>query len=156
MGAAAVNGPPGSEVIGRRCVAALLDLVACFVLAAVIGDALGSSVFPRYTARTLPRNPPAGPYIAAAAVLLVSMLAYWGFCEAVWRRTPGKALFSLRVVSNDGGRASQRQVAARTAARLIDVLPGFYLVGFVALIASGQRAQRLGDRIAHTQVIVDR
>lgn len=149
-----LNDDPASEVIGRRVAAGLLDSVMCFVIAALIGTTFGRSFFPHYTVRTLPKHAPIAPSLTTVTVLLVTMLVYWGVCEAIWAQTPGKAVFNLRVVSSEGGLPKRSQIALRTVARLIDVLPMLYIFGFVVLLASGGRGQRLGDRIARTRVTV--
>jgi uncharacterized RDD family membrane protein YckC len=52
----------------------------------------------------------------------------------------------------DGASLTHRQVLVRNAARVIDILPGFYIVGLIAIRASPARPQRLGDRLAETTV----
>ena len=43
-------------------------------------------------------------------------------------------------------------VGLRTVLRVVDGLPFLYLVGFVAMLATGARRQRLGDLAARTLV----
>ena len=45
-------------------------------------------------------------------------------------------------------------VLVRNLLRLIDILPGFYVVGAISILAT-RRAQRLGDLAAGTMVVVD-
>ena len=52
----------------------------------------------------------------------------------------------------DGSRPGAGQIATRTVLRLIDGI-FFYLVGFVAILATGHRRQRLGDLAAKTTVV---
>jgi uncharacterized RDD family membrane protein YckC len=66
-----------------------------------------------------------------------------------------KALFNLRVVDQTGQPASRRQVLIRTGLRVFDVLPMAYLLGFVVVLASGCRGQRIGDLVAHTRAIAE-
>src|SRR3954454_14120155 len=58
-------------------------------------------------------------------------------------RTPGKRWSSLRVVCDDGSPVTFRSSALRNLVRLVDVLPGMYLVGAVTIFAT-RRNQRLG------------
>jgi uncharacterized RDD family membrane protein YckC len=69
-------------------------------------------------------------------------------------RTPGKALFGLRVVMVDGGPVTFTAAAIRNVLRLVDFLPSFYVVGALAVVAT-QRHQRIGDLAARTMVVRD-
>jgi hypothetical protein len=64
----------------------------------------------------------------------------------------GKLLLGLRVVRTDGSWPSVVVIAARTLLRVVDWLPFLYLVGFIAMLATGARRQRLGDLAARTGV----
>ena len=57
--------------------------------------------------------------------------------------------------SIDGGRPRPWQIAARTVVRVIDLLPGFYVLGFIVIHLSGARQQRLGDVAARTTVVAN-
>ena len=73
--------------------------------------------------------------------------------EWLWRgQSLGKRVLQLRVVDERGFRLSFAQVAIRNLLRFVDVLPGAYLVGGFAALAS-RRGQRLGDLAAGTLVI---
>jgi uncharacterized RDD family membrane protein YckC len=67
-------------------------------------------------------------------------------------RTPGKRWSSLRVVCDDGSPVTFRSSALRNLVRLVDFLPGMYLVGAVAIFAT-RRNQRLGDLAGGTLVV---
>lgn len=69
-------------------------------------------------------------------------------------RTPGKAGFGIRVIRMDGAPLGFGPVTIRNLLRFIDILPGFYAVGIIAIITSN-RNQRLGDLAAGTVVIRD-
>jgi hypothetical protein len=43
-------------------------------------------------------------------------------------------------------------IAVRTLLRIVDWLPALYLVGFIAMLATGERRMRLGDLAARTRV----
>ena len=73
--------------------------------------------------------------------------------EWLWRgQTVGKRMLRLRVVDAHGLRLQFSQVAIRNLLRVIDLLPGMYLVGGMAALLS-RKAQRLGDLAANTVVI---
>jgi hypothetical protein len=61
-------------------------------------------------------------------------------------------LLDLRIVHVDGNRPSVVAVAVRTLLRIVDWLPFLYLIGFIAIMATGRRRQRLGDLAAKTGV----
>jgi uncharacterized RDD family membrane protein YckC len=69
-------------------------------------------------------------------------------------RTPGMALFRLRIVGVDRRRPTARALVIRTVASPLDLMPVAVpgLVGF-AFAASNPRRQRIGDRLARTAVV---
>jgi uncharacterized RDD family membrane protein YckC len=88
--------------------------------------------------------------IAAAAVLF----GYHLFFEAAFGATLGKAIFGLRVRSDDGSANTFRSAAIRNALRVADgfalYAPAFFSVFF------SSRKQRIGDHVAHAVVIEER
>jgi RDD family len=72
--------------------------------------------------------------------------------EAWAGQTVGKRLLGLRVLSAGGARPSVRAVAGRTLLRIVDWLPALYLAGFITMLATGTRRQRIGDLAARTAV----
>src|SRR5262245_44716758 len=86
-------------------------------------------------------------------VFAAVVLAYHFAFEVTSGRSLGKALLGLRVVTENGERATPKAIAVRTALRLVDALPALYLVGFIAMLASTPRGRRLGDMAAKTAVI---
>jgi uncharacterized RDD family membrane protein YckC len=69
-------------------------------------------------------------------------------------RTPGKRTTHLRVVRERGTPVDLPASAIRNLLRLIDLLPGAYLVGLTSILLT-KRNQRLGDLAAGTLVIRD-
>ena len=67
-------------------------------------------------------------------------------------RSLGKAIVKLRVVSDGGHPLRFGQSVARNLLRAADILPAYYLVGLLSMIASLQ-TKRLGDLAAGTVVI---
>lgn len=67
-------------------------------------------------------------------------------------RTPGKQAAGLRVVTETGGPVDFRSSAVRNLLRIVDFLPGWYLVGVITIIVT-KKNQRLGDLAARTLVV---
>lgn len=96
---------------------------------------------------------------ATAIAAIASFLLVFGYDVAFevlgGGRTLGKRWSGIRVVDRNGGPVSFVTSVVRNLLRVIDLLPGFYLVGSIALFVS-RKNQRLGDLAAGTLVIRDR
>ncbi|RPI76251.1 MAG: RDD family protein [Desulfobacteraceae bacterium] len=80
-------------------------------------------------------------------------LGYTIALEWYWHgQTLGKRLFQLRVMDAQGLQLQPSQIVIRNLLRLVDFLPGFYLLGGVTCLIN-RNAQRLGDVAANTIVI---
>jgi uncharacterized RDD family membrane protein YckC len=134
----------GEDLLGVRVGAALIDLALLFallvVLSVLIGEASVGDGFSFYLSN------------ADAALYLGLVLVYYFALEATIGQTVGKLLTGVRVVRADGDRLSVWAVAIRTVVRLVDWLPLLYLVGFLTMLATGARRQRLGDLVARTGI----
>jgi uncharacterized RDD family membrane protein YckC len=138
--------PAGQEdVLGRRIAAALIDIALLFGLFVVLGLTIGESKTEGGSASVSLNG-------AGAALYFALVLVYYFALEAAIGRTVGKLLLGLRVVRPDGGRPSVSAIAVRTLLRIVDWLPLLYLVGFISLLSTGPRRQRLGDLAAKTIV----
>jgi uncharacterized RDD family membrane protein YckC len=132
--------PPGGssrpdDVLWLRIAAALVDLLLLAGLLMITVFAVGDLGLI------------AGPAGAVAAFL------YYFLLEAWTGQTVGKHLFGLGVTrAGGGGRPSPGPVAVRTLLRIVDWWPVLYLVGFIAVMATGIRRQRVGDLAAGTSV----
>ena len=144
--------------IGSRCVALLVDSFVqgfSFVVVLIV-TVLIFAALPRIA--TAPRhNPPADPAKwAIALMILIPFLLQWGYFalfEAFWNgQTPGKRMLRLRVIQQSGRPIGLFESMARNLIRIIDMLPGFYLIGAVCIFAT-RRQQRLGDMVAGTLVV---
>jgi len=83
----------------------------------------------------------------------VLTVGYFMSLEWIFRgQTLGKRVMKLRVVDADGLRLRFSQIVVRNLLRTIDMLPGLYTVGGIALLLS-PKVQRLGDIAANTIVI---
>ena len=89
---------------------------------------------------------------ALGAVILGWTLYYYFALESGDGQTVGKKLMKLRVVLADGRPAGMREIAVRTVLRVVDGI-GFYIVGLIVMMVTGQRRQRVGDLAAGTIVV---
>ena len=134
-GLAHAAAPPigGPALDNKRVTAALIDLVVVVPVGFLVATLSGS-------------------FTTGAQVVTVAWVLYYYFAlELLTGQTLGKKAMGLRVAQADGSPPELRQVAMRTVLRLVDGL-GVYLVGLIAMIATGQRRQRLGDLAAGTIV----
>lgn len=94
--------------------------------------------------------------VARALWILATFATTIGYgiaTEWFWRgQTLGKRLLRLRVLDAEGLRLSPSQIVLRNLLRAVDVLPAFYLVGGLTMLAT-RKAQRLGDLAAGTIVV---
>jgi uncharacterized RDD family membrane protein YckC len=129
----------GPSLDNRRILAGLVDIVivgaGTALLTVLIGLGGGSGW---------------GPQLAL--VSLAWALYYYFALESGNGQTLGKKLMKLRVVRADGGSTGMREIAVRTALRIVDGM-FLYLVGLVVMLVTGQRRQRLGDIAAGTMVV---
>ncbi len=93
-----------------------------------------------------------------AASLIFS--GYFVFFEWMFNgQTPGKRLFKLRVIREDGRPITLWEAIARNILRIVDAFPGFvvpiYSIGLI-IIFLNSRDQRVGDLFAGTVVVRER
>jgi uncharacterized RDD family membrane protein YckC len=126
--------------IGSRSAALLVDLLAQALLIWLIG----------LLATVLSGG------LGVAAVAIGSFAVLFGYptlFEGLRSgRTPGKALLGIAVVADDGSPVRLQQALIRNVVRFVDILPGTYLVGLIAVLAT-PRNQRVGDLAAGTLVV---
>jgi uncharacterized RDD family membrane protein YckC len=143
----ASTAPPSREdLLGRRIGAALIDVALLSALLAILAATIGESTVGDGASYSFDL------YGVEAAVYYALVLLYYFALEVTLGQTVGKLLVGLRVVRTDGGRPSVAAIAVRTLVRVVDWLPFFYLVGFIAMLVPGERRQRLGDLAARTGV----
>ena len=146
--ARATQGDP-NDVLGRRIAAGLIDVGLLFVLFLVLGVTIGDTHSYSGSGSTSKTVSLTGwPF----ALFVALVLLYYFLFETAARATVGKLLLGLRVIAQDGGRPSVAAIALRTVLRIVDWLPLLYLVGFIALLATGARRKRLGDLASRTSV----
>jgi uncharacterized RDD family membrane protein YckC len=135
--------------LGSRFASALVDyLIQTLIivaLALVLGLGVGVS-------------PGDGGYAAALWIVLAFLLFVGydiSFEVLASGRTPGKRLNGLRVVRESGAPVNFASSAVRNVLRIVDIIPGAYLVGIVSILVSS-RNQRLGDHAGGTLVVRER
>lgn len=146
-----ISTPEGLEIelnlagLGSRIAASIIDVLILgllLVLAAfgVFGlvDRMGS------------------PLLAIGIGWLVGLLLTIGYFVAfeVFNegRTPGKTMFSIRVLGIDGEPVEFGPSVVRNLLRLVDVFPALPVLGAISILVS-ERNQRLGDLAARTIVV---
>jgi uncharacterized RDD family membrane protein YckC len=131
----------GSKLDNRRVLAALVDL----------GIVLAGSVVILFAADALSGD--SGEIRGALGAVILGWALYYHFAmESGDGQTVGKKLMKLRVVLADGRPAGMREIAVRTVLRVVDSI-GFYIVGLIVMLATGERRQRLGDLAGGTKVV---
>lgn len=128
----------GSKLDNRRMLAALIDLAIVGVGAATIMVAAGVAGGDGATVGA-----------PLAGVALCWALYYYFACESGGGQTLGKKVAGVRVVRVDGSAAGMREIAVRTALRVVDTA----LMGLIAMLATGERRARLGDLAAGTMIV---
>lgn len=135
--------------IGSRTAALLIDLVILVALSLLV--ALASYAVGQFT----------GPLPGWAATTLLSLagfaifMGYFVICETLWGRTPGKAVFGLRVLSAEGGPIVFRQAVVRFFVAVFETFGTFGVVASVVSLASTD-SKRAGDHAAGTMVLRER
>lgn len=138
--------------IGSRFLAILIDsliqsaiYIVLFLVLALIGS--------RATALNLPARVADLLGIVFLFVLFVIQFGYFMFFEIITGgQTPGKRLFGLRVIKDNGYPLSPIDSIIRNLIRIIDFFPFAYGIGVITMFAN-QRAKRLGDFAAGTLVV---
>ncbi|HSP95847.1 MAG TPA: RDD family protein [Candidatus Dormibacteraeota bacterium] len=94
--------------------------------------------------------------LVIALLIIGQLVVEWAYFMISERltggRSIGKRLVGLRVIGQDGLPLTARASLVRNLLRAVDVLPGSYVVGLVAIVAS-PKCQRLGDLAAGTIVV---
>lgn len=145
--------------LGSRFLALLVDLAIQFaaniLLVILVAVALAA------TAKTGALNHmsnAAGKWFVAG-IILVYFLLFWGYFslfEAFSNgQTPGKRVLKIRVIKDSGRQITFFEALARNLLRVVDALPGVYLVGVLSILFTKQN-KRLGDLVADTLVIHER
>jgi uncharacterized RDD family membrane protein YckC len=138
-----------------RTKAIVVDLFIVSVIQAVINGVFGSE----HITNAILDPSTSGGYSSSTSSttvdgfwLWVAAISYFVLLEGLFGDTLGKAIVGIRVTNLNGRPAGWRAVLIRNVLRVIDYLPGLYLVG--ALVARfSSRRQRVGDHAAGTLVV---
>lgn len=85
--------------------------------------------------------------------LLIIWFSYGVVCESLSSgTTPGKHFVGIRLITFRGRAPSFYAIVLRNIFRLIDVLPGSYLIGILSLLYSDNQV-RIGDMVAGTLAV---
>lgn len=134
--------------IASRAGAAIIDMILqTALILAVWLLGYGLSLFGRWRI---------GSTWASVLLTISSFLILYGYYlyfETVWNgQTPGKRYARMRAIREGGLPIDLSCAAVRNVVRIVDFLPGFYLLGgAVALFSSSNK--RLGDYAAGTLVV---
>jgi uncharacterized protein len=127
--------------LGQRGLALLIDSLAWFLVLSQIAALIPEQTY---------EDSPAVVGVVFLVLLSVAFNYFW-LAEWRWGKTVGKAVVRIHVTSEYGERPRFGPTTIRNLLRLVDVV---FIGPF--LIASSDRRQRLGDRLAHTLVLRDR
>lgn len=88
-------------------------------------------------------------------VIVSSGIVYFAFMlltEAMYGQTLGKYIFHIKVIMADGRPCTIKASIIRNVGRIVDALPGGYLLGILFIIFT-KKKQRIGDLLAQTVVV---
>jgi uncharacterized RDD family membrane protein YckC len=125
--------------VGRRALAAVVDVVLLFALGWVIAVLTGNTTDGGFSLEGAP-----------AVLLFLLWFGYFVVTELTLGASLGKRVAGVRVVREDGSPIDLQAALVRNVVRFVDVF--FCLVGAVVALSSPSR-QRIGDRLAHTVVV---
>lgn len=140
--------------LGSRILAHLADLVlqaAAYLILLLMALLAFSSQL-----RSLDRLSDVQGKWLVAGLLFANFLFFWGYYtlfEALWKgQTPGKRWAQLRVIKDSGRQITLFESMSRNLIRVVDYLPGMYVVGIISILMSKEN-KRLGDLLAGTIVV---
>lgn len=154
--AAAVEQPPQPAPrmlkgagVGVRFIATVIDIVVMSILISYITKPLPPLIV------SIGNGMPLKGIAFWIALLII--FVYYLAMEAWLGGTAGKLLLGLKVVMQDGTKATFDAVAIRTFLRVIDALPIIVLyLGAAIFVWRSPINQRFGDRLARTLVVSQR
>ena len=139
-----------TQVIGRRVLATIIDVVLLGVVASLL--TLPGALIDGWGSGQLSEVASGFFFSVGGLAVLLVYFAYFTVMEGRYGQTLGKMALGIKVIREDDGRApGTRAAVLRTVLRLVDSL-GSYLVAFVVAIVSDKN-QRLGDMVAKTLVV---
>lgn len=149
---------PLIDLLRRRTWAGWIDVIVLFLIGAIVSAVTGNAHIGTWTSveygsvtqhRGVAISLPTGPALLWIAVAVL----YYSVDELLTGQTLGKRMMGLKVIMVNGRPLYGRPIILRTVGRIVDVLPAFYLVGWIAMRGPHRPPQRLGDRLAGTTVV---
>ncbi|MCE5322609.1 RDD family protein [bacterium] len=136
--------------LASRAGAAIIDLLLqVLLILAVLGVRMLLSEHGRWPGTTW-----ANALLAIAS--FVMWYGYYVYFETVWNgQSPGKRYARMRTIREGGTPIDFASAAVRNLVRIVDMIPGIYLVGMISVLANS-RNKRLGDFAAGTLVVKER
>jgi uncharacterized RDD family membrane protein YckC len=149
---------PLIDLLRRRTWAGWIDVLGLFIVFVILSIASGNGHIGHWTTNDngfVTEHRGFSLYLHGGLCLLWMAIAllYHFIGELETGQTIGKRIMGLKVVMVNGHPLGVRSVLLRTVGRIVDVLPGFYLVGWIAMRGPHKPPQRLGDRLAGTTVV---
>jgi uncharacterized RDD family membrane protein YckC len=153
-----MQGDPVIDLLHRRTRAGWIDVLVLLVVSLIISIASGHAHSGNWTTNdngVVTHHSGVSVFLTGGPLLLWLAIAllYYSIPEVCSGQTLGKRIMGLKVIMVNGRPLSGRAVMLRTVGRIIDVLPFFYLVGWVVMRGPRRPPQRLGDRLAGTTVV---
>jgi uncharacterized RDD family membrane protein YckC len=143
-----------AQARGRRFFALVIDLIGVSILLTIVNSVYG--VTQVTSGSPIPAMSGVAYYNSSTAIpwpeSVLLWLVYYIVPEGLFGASPGKMLQGLCVVRVDGRPLGFGAVVTRNVLRLIDALPGLYLIGGISVLATAN-SQRVGDRWAGTTVV---
>lgn len=138
--------------IGSRFLAVLIDsaiqgvlYIVLFLAMIIVGSSLTTVELPEFVNVIL--------VVGLILTVFLIQFGYFLFLEIVMGgQTPGKRMFRLRVVKDNGYPLSTVESIIRNLIRIIDFFPIGYGIGIMVMFLN-RRAKRLGDFAAGTLVV---
>jgi uncharacterized RDD family membrane protein YckC len=141
------------DVILHRVLAVIIDYIVLGFLSLFLSATILASIVPEWA--TNPIMAPAAGLIAIIMTLFLVIILWipYAIILETWRgQTIGKMILGIVVVKENGEPCTFVAALLRNVLRIIDVLPQFYAIGFIAMALTEKR-QRIGDRLANTIVV---
>lgn len=154
---ASSKGQLGTEkdVVLHRIFAVIIDYIVLGFSSLFIA---GAWVYSWIAPTGLATNPIMAPVLGLIMIIMTLFLVIilwipYAIILETWRgQTIGKMILGIVVVKENGEPCTFAAALLRNVLRLIDVLPQFYLIGFI-FMALAEKRQRIGDRLANTIVV---
>ena len=120
------------DIMIRRIVAILIDNIILIILSFLLAILIGTYGEPLYK---------------SLVQIIILWISYGIILEAWKGQTVGKMILGIIIIKEDGSPCDLFSAIIRNVFRIIDVLPAFYLIGFLFIILSEKGQGREGDSV---------